>query len=272
MSPVTHDQLWVQALQEAYPQRITQTQRKNGDWALELDGAWYYWAEGRLLPEALLGEAKKYSRHAFFDYPDDEPNLQAYTPEELAETEARIVKRNTTDTPRHPGFYDALWQIHNAQTAQEKNKTTFFLGLKLLIHRELLEDLARVEESIVELSRSQRDVRTWIQSLARSDGFNWRPIIGTANRSLHSYGIALDVVPKTYGGKLGYWRWGLKSKGPWLLDAWKNRWQVPKSVVQAFEAEGFIWGGKWMQFDTIHFEYRPELLIKKTLTSRYQLK
>jgi hypothetical protein len=24
---------------------------------------------------------------------------------------------------------------------------------------------------------------------------------------------------------------------------------------------GFIWGGKWLFFDTMHFEYRPEILI-----------
>ncbi|NUM57423.1 MAG: M15 family metallopeptidase, partial [Bdellovibrionaceae bacterium] len=26
-----------------------------------------------------------------------------------------------------------------------------------------------------------------------------------------------------------------------------------------FESEGFIWGGKWNHYDTMHFEYRPEL-------------
>ncbi len=39
---------------------------------------------------------------------------------------------------------------------------------------------------------------------------------------------------------------------------WKNR--VPQAVVDAFEAEGFIWGGRWKHYDTMHFEYRPELL------------
>ena len=29
----------------------------------------------------------------------------------------------------------------------------------------------------------------------------------------------------------------------------------------AFEAEGFIWGGKWSEFDLMHFEYRPELIL-----------
>jgi hypothetical protein len=32
-------------------------------------------------------------------------------------------------------------------------------------------------------------------------------------------------------------------------------------VVKAFEAYGFIWGGKRMFFDTMHFEYRPGILI-----------
>jgi hypothetical protein len=30
--------------------------------------------------------------------------------------------------------------------------------------------------------------------------------------------------------------------------------------VDIFERHGFIWGGKWGHFDTMHFEYRPELL------------
>ena len=28
-----------------------------------------------------------------------------------------------------------------------------------------------------------------------------------------------------------------------------------------FETHGFIWGGKWYHYDTMHFEYRPELLM-----------
>jgi len=27
-----------------------------------------------------------------------------------------------------------------------------------------------------------------------------------------------------------------------------------------FERHGFIWGGRWWHYDTMHFEYRPELL------------
>ena len=40
-----------------------------------------------------------------------------------------------------------------------------------------------------------------------------------------------------------------------------KRWHPPKEVVKVFEKYGFIWGGKWHNYDTIHFEYRPELII-----------
>jgi hypothetical protein len=30
-----------------------------------------------------------------------------------------------------------------------------------------------------------------------------------------------------------------------------------------FEQHGFIWGGRWAHYDTMHFEYRPELLGKQ---------
>jgi hypothetical protein len=29
---------------------------------------------------------------------------------------------------------------------------------------------------------------------------------------------------------------------------------------QVLEKHGFIWGGKWYHFDTMHLEHRPELL------------
>jgi hypothetical protein len=76
--------------------------------------------------------------------------------------------------------------------------------------------------------------------------FVWRPIAGTDRQSAHSYGVALDLDP-TLGD---YWR---NSSPP----RWRNR--VPQALVDAFEAEGFAWGGRWFHYDTMHFEWRPEL-------------
>jgi peptidoglycan LD-endopeptidase CwlK len=37
--------------------------------------------------------------------------------------------------------------------------------------------------------------------------------------------------------------------------------QIPWDIIHIFESHGFIWGGKWYHYDTMHFEYRPEQLI-----------
>jgi hypothetical protein len=78
--------------------------------------------------------------------------------------------------------------------------------------------------------------------------YNYRKIAGTSRLSMHSYGIAIDISTK-YGD---YWRWSKDKK-------YKN--QIPKEIVDIFESNGFIWGGRWKHFDTFHFEYRPELTL-----------
>ena len=76
--------------------------------------------------------------------------------------------------------------------------------------------------------------------------FAWRTVAGTNRASSHSFGVSLDLNPS-----LGdYWRW---SKNP----KWTNR--VPAALVAAFEAEHFVWGGRWNHYDTMHFEWRPEI-------------
>ena len=47
----------------------------------------------------------------------------------------------------------------------------------------------------------------------------------------------------------------------------KKRWMPPKEVIDAFESEGFIWGGYWTIWDNMHFEYHPELIAKIKATT-----
>ena len=82
-------------------------------------------------------------------------------------------------------------------------------------------------------------------------GFNWRFIAGTKRLSEHSFGIALDVNV----GYSDYWRWAKPVKG---AIPYKNR--IPLAIAALFEKYGFVWGGRWYHYDTMHFEYRPELL------------
>lgn len=78
-----------------------------------------------------------------------------------------------------------------------------------------------------------------------SGTFNWRVIAGTKRKSAHSYGIAIDINTD----KSDYWRWSKDGR-------YRN--QIPGEIVRVFEKHGFIWGGRWVSFDTMHFEYRPE--------------
>ena len=59
--------------------------------------------------------------------------------------------------------------------------------------------------------------------------------------------------PATKSGN--YWLWDKKGKN----IVYKN--QIPLEIVKIFEKYGFIWGGRWYHYDTMHFEYRPELLL-----------
>lgn len=53
---------------------------------------------------------------------------------------------------------------------------------------------------------------------------------------------------------------------PFSSTPYRNR--IPADVVQAFERHGFIWGGRWYHYDTMHFEYRPELLARADVVER----
>ena len=56
--------------------------------------------------------------------------------------------REANPPSRHPAFFNALWKLDDRESSWQKVKTIYFLGLKVEIHRELLEDLAAVEEEI----------------------------------------------------------------------------------------------------------------------------
>lgn len=95
------------------------------------------------------------------------------------------------------------------------------------------------------------DLRKYLES---SGTFYWRPVRGAKRMSAHSYGIAFDIaVPYA-----NYWQWDSKSTDELLKIKYNNR--IPHEIVEIFEKHGFVWGGAWYHYDTMHFEYRPELI------------
>jgi D-alanyl-D-alanine carboxypeptidase-like protein len=91
----------------------------------------------------------------------------------------------------------------------------------------------------------------FLKVLTPSSGtYNCREIAGSTARSMHAYAAAIDINT-AYSD---YWRWSVRPNEP----VWKNR--VPIEIARVFERHGFIWGAYWYHYDTMHFEYRPELL------------
>lgn len=123
-----------------------------------------------------------------------------------------------------------------------------FMGARLKVHRQVAPAFRRVAARVEALVAGDSSLRPFVTGVGGT--FLWRTIANTKRQSAHAYGVSLDLnVARSH-----YWEWQ-KPKRP---VRWKN--DVPQALVDAFEAEGFIWGGRWYHYDTMHFEYRPELL------------
>lgn len=69
--------------------------------------------------------------------------------------------------------------------------------------------------------------------------YNFRPMRGGHNLSMHSYGIAIDLDPE---------------HNPLGKKYSVNAGMMPQAVVDIFTAEGWTWGGKWSRPDAMHFQ------------------
>lgn len=114
--------------------------------------------------------------------------------------------------------------------------------------------LARVAQDLQALPR---DMHRFFDRPA--GGYYWRRIAGTDRLSAHAFGIAIDINLDMSD----YWRDEVPGMvgepADWRPTRPRNR--IPQVIVDIFERAGFIWGGKWHHYDTMHFEYRPELLL-----------
>lgn len=98
--------------------------------------------------------------------------------------------------------------------------------------------------------------------------FKWRKIAHTNRLSNHSFGMTLDINPET----ANYWQWDLEKKGEPIAEETKIAYRntIPWEIIPIFEKYGFIWGGKWKHYDSMHFEYRPELFMSEKFSPQNQ--
>lgn len=112
------------------------------------------------------------------------------------------------------------------------------------------ESLKNAMEELKQLAQGNGAVSALINPV--NGTFNYRVISGTGKLSPHAYGIAIDLN----SNPSDYWKWASREAGE------KRMLSYPKELVETFEKNNFVWGGKWGHFDILHFEYRPEILIK----------
>jgi hypothetical protein len=252
----------MKALAEAYPDRISQVAQRDGDWAVDVQGEWFSWAHGRILPDSKRSGWERYARFRFYPYPlgglPPLPQLDAQTAARLKQA---LAEARVHPPRRSESFLGRLYQAATRRQTESQIVTVSFLGFPVRVHRRIAGPLSRVAAECATLRLTHPEVAAFLRGVTQIDGFNYRDVAGTATRSYHSYGLALDFIPRTYGGKAPYWRWAMSRSESWWTIPYDQRWMIPLSIVAAFEKEGFVWGGKWLFFDTMHFEYRPEIFI-----------
>ena len=143
-------------------------------------------------------------------------------------------------------FFFALYG-NEPREVQKKLSPVSFNGSRLYL----------TEQAAASLNKAARELTTLteipeLKKYLKPDGaYYWRKIAGEPWLSAHSFGIAIDLGANA----APYWRWQKKLPHP-LQKTYSDK------IVKIMEDNGFIWGGKWREYDLMHFEYRPELICK----------
>jgi len=233
----------LRVLQAAYPGVVAGMERgAHGFWELVLaDGARLVYDDGA---RRTLREAE--------ESPDIRTMLaQVYPLGPVTERTARPAPGFDPGRHRVQEFFLALYGRSEAAVREECRTVEFDGNAALFTVRHGAADaLTRVWARLAPQLAAHPE---WEPVLRPFGGtLCWRNIAATTRLSVHSFGAAIDLNPD-----LAYW---LTDAHPETAPA--RVLAFPAEIVAAFEAEGFIWGGKWAAFDLMHFEYRPELILK----------
>lgn len=228
----------VQCLQEAYPDYVAGV-------ADDAQGTWLVMRNGRRVLYAAPQERRP-----------EALSPQATVRQSMEQPYPLEPLRLAPGVGEHPGrvrSQDFLAAVYGDTKAAVRGQlqTVSLAGRSVLFSSAAGagEALRRVAVELDALLQREPKLRAWVVPLGGT--FMWRRVAGEERLSPHSFGIAVDLNPS----KGAYWRW---SGG--THHAAQNIY--PTEIVKLFEENGFVWGGKWREYDLMHFEYRPEILCK----------
>ncbi|MBN2545108.1 MAG: M15 family metallopeptidase [Spirochaetes bacterium] len=209
-------------------------------------GEIFYFSDGRLLlPEDMTND--KIYRSYFYKYP-------------LGTKSISKPKKIEFPVPVNFAFFDSLYGIY---PDERENNLEIFYSLNRKLRFQNLQNassnLKKVFKEIERAATKDYEVRNWVNNIQYVYTYINRDVRNIKSQSLHSYGIAIDILPYNRSKYL-YWYWVEEFKKDWWNVKEEEKVKVPNKVVEIFENYGFLWGGKWFFFDIMHFEYRPELI------------
>jgi hypothetical protein len=246
----------------------------------DYDGHAFYFKLKEGPRTALCDDGRKL---VYYDRMDDMDVASIFSIPYTAGATARPEVRQNWDAGRLRNE-DLLKSVYgsNESAARANLVKVSFLNQTVMFSSQLgaAAALSRAGLQLAQLAKTDKAARKFLEPFQngkyglKGNTFFWRTVHGTPRLSAHSFGAAIDLL--TNVGPM-YWLWDEMKNHPKKAaqgeQAYRNTHFIPpgapifdQKVVDVMEANGFIWGGKWNHYDTMHFEYRPELLPLSKVT------
>lgn len=228
-------------IKKSIPEKLLKLVRSYPSFLDSADENNLYWKDGIVM---IYDDGKSNKSHdEMLDNPDIEDMLsQDY--EKGEDWNKPPAENFEPGRIRYEPFFLKMYGNNSSEVSSNSESVTWVDGSQLLFSKinGASDSLAKVVE---ELNQLPQEFRKYLVNPGGT--FVWRNIAGTDRLSNHSFATAIDINTK-YSA---YWKWNKNL-------TYQN--QIPYEIVGIFEKYGFIWGGKWYHYDTMHFEFRPELL------------
>lgn len=198
----------------------------------------------------LIYDDKKSKNHQeLLDNPDIEDQFRFDY-----KTTKKLQKNEDPGRIRNEAFFRKIYG--NSKAEVESKLVEVSWCPKLVNQKIMITSVNGIDKIVSKLSAeldNHPEFKPYLLNIAGT--FAWRNIAGSNRLSMHSFGMTMDINLE----KTNYWQWDCKCKNESVKLKYKNK--IPLELVEIFEKYGFIWGGKWYHYDTMHFEYRPELIF-----------
>jgi hypothetical protein len=229
----------IKCLLKAYPEFLESANANSINWK---DGSKMVYDDGKIKPdfETMLNQASL------------KDQMSICYPKDMKDSRPLPVNYDPGRIRYEPFFY----KMYGASPEEVRKKLVRVIWLPQNIHQEIMVTTVNNIDKKIKAISDELDALPpeFLKYLQNPGGtFNWRVIAGTNRQSTHSFGMTIDINVRSSD----YWRNNKPNKNE--LYEYKNR--IPIMIVKIFEKYGFIWGGRWYHYDTMHFEYRPELLM-----------